>query len=182
MAALAKLRRDTTLAWRFFLTFQYKHIPSPLGRILIAAHEEGLTGLWFDQQKHHPNSAAWQQVKSQIWLDQCEIEMKAYFDGGLREFKTPLSVTWGTEFQQSVWQVIKQIPLGETVSYAAVARRLNKPEAFRAVGAAVGRNPWSIVVPCHRVVGANASLTGYAGGLDRKNSLLLLEQACLCNL
>jgi len=176
MAALAKLRSDTTLAWRFFVTFQYKHIQSPLGRILIAANEEGLTGLWFDQQKHYPNSAAWHQVNSQIWLDQCEIEMKAYFDGGLLEFKTPLSVTWGTEFQKSVWQVLKQIPFGETVSYGAVARQLNKPKAFRAVGAAVGMNPWSIVVPCHRVVGANASLTGYAGGLERKKSLLVLEK------
>ncbi len=102
--------------------------------------------------------------------------MKAYFDGGLLEFKTPLSVTWGTEFQKSVWQVLKQIPFGETVSYGSVARQLNKPKAFRAVGAAVGMNPWSIVVPCHRVVGANASLTGYAGGLERKKSLLVLEK------
>ena len=164
------------------MTFQYKHIQSPLGLILIAAHEEGLTGLWFDQQKHHPNTAAWQKVKSQRWLDECEIEIKAYFDGVLREFTTPLSVTWGTEFQKSVWQFLKQIPLGETLSYGAVAGRLNKPQAVRAVGAAVGKNPWSIVVPCHRVVGANASLTGYAGGLERKKSLLLLEKSYLCNL
>ena len=121
-------------------------------------------------------------MKSQRWLDECEIEIKAYFDGVLREFTTPLSVTWGTEFQKSVWQFLKQIPLGETISYGPVAGRLNKPQAVRAVGAAVGKNPWSIVVPCHRVVGANASLTGYAGGLERKKSLLLLEKSYLCNL
>jgi methylated-DNA-[protein]-cysteine S-methyltransferase len=117
------------------VTFQYKHIQSPLGLILIAANEEGVTGLWFDQHQHHPNISPWQKVKSQIWLDQCEVEIKAYFDANLLEFKTPLSVTWGTEFQQSVWQVLKQIPLGETISYGAVARRLKKPNAFRAVGA-----------------------------------------------
>jgi methylated-DNA-[protein]-cysteine S-methyltransferase len=93
----------------------------------------------------------------------------------LHQFVTPLSAPWGTPFQKSVWDALLTIPYGQTVSYGDLAIKLNKPQAVRAVGAAVGKNPWSIVVPCHRVVGANGSLTGYAGGLDRKKHLLSLE-------
>lgn len=157
------------------MTFQYKHISSPLGQILIAANDEGIKGLWFEDQRHHPDITGWQAVRSQKWLDQCASEIQAYFDGTLRKFKSPLSAPWGTEFQQAVWQELLLIPFGETISYGQLASRLKKPQAVRAVGAAIGKNPWSIVVPCHRIIGANGSLTGYAGGLKRKTSLLTLE-------
>ena len=157
----------------------YKHVQTPLGAMLIAANEAGLVGLWFDQQKHHPSLEAWQPVRSHHWLDQGEAEIKAYFEGTLRAFKTPLSAAWGTDFQQSVWNALKQIPMGQTLSYGELAQRVDKPTAVRAVGAAVGKNPWSIIVPCHRIVGANGSLTGYAGGVDRKRALLGLERVTL---
>ncbi len=157
------------------MTFQYKHISSPLGQILIAANDEGIKGLWFEDQRHHPDITGWQAVRSQKWLDQCASEIQSYFDGTLRKFKSPLSAPWGTEFQQAVWQELLLIPFGETISYGQLASRLKKPQAVRAVGAAIGKNPWSIIVPCHRIIGANGSLTGYAGGLQRKTSLLTLE-------
>jgi methylated-DNA-[protein]-cysteine S-methyltransferase len=116
-------------------------------------------------------------VRSQKWLDQCASEIQSYFEGTLREFKSRLSTPWGTEFQQAVWRELQLIPFGATISYGELATRIKKPQAVRAVGAAIGKNPWSIVVPCHRIIGANGSLTGYAGGLERKTSLLRLENA-----
>jgi methylated-DNA-[protein]-cysteine S-methyltransferase len=154
---------------------QYKHMQSPLGGILIAANDQGLCGLWFDQQRHHPDTKGWQLVASQTWLDLTAEQIQAYFAGTLHEFNIPLSAAWGTGFQQSVWQALQQIPIGSTLSYGELAKIVNKPNAVRAVGAAVGKNPWSIVVPCHRIIGANGSLTGYAGGLDRKKQLLEWE-------
>ncbi|HAL40009.1 MAG TPA: cysteine methyltransferase, partial [Polaromonas sp.] len=100
-----------------------------------------------------------------------------YFAGQRNRFEVPLDLACGTAFQQSVWQALLAIPYGRTASYGEVSRRIGKPTAVRAVGAAVGRNPVSIIVPCHRVMGANGSLTGYAGGLDRKTALLKLEGA-----
>ena len=163
------------------MTFQYKYISSPLGQILIAASDEGIKGLWFENQRHHPDITCWQAVRSQKWLDQCASEIQSYFAGNLREFQFPLSTPWGTEFQQSVWKELQLIPFGETISYGELATRINKPQAVRAVGAAIGKNPWSIVVPCHRIIGANGSLTGYAGGLERKTSLLRLEKESPCS-
>jgi methylated-DNA-[protein]-cysteine S-methyltransferase len=161
------------------MTFQYKHVGSPLGQILIAASDDGIKGLWFENQLHHPDTTGWQAVRSQKWLDQCASEIQSYFEGTLREFKSPLSIPWGTEFQQSVWRELQLIPFGQTTSYGELAMRINNPQAVRAVGAAIGKNPWSIIVPCHRIIGANGSLTGYAGGLERKTSLLRLEKAPL---
>ncbi|KAF0163156.1 MAG: methylated-DNA--protein-cysteine methyltransferase [Rhodocyclaceae bacterium] len=152
-----------------------KTIATPLGPMLLAAGDAGLAGVWFAGQHHHPDASAWQAVKSQRWLDQAAEELQAYFRGQCRQFKTPRAAAWGTTFQRSVWEALVAIPWGATTSYGALAAQLHKPLAARAVGAAVGRNPWSIVVPCHRVLGANGSLTGYAGGLARKQNLLTRE-------
>ncbi len=156
-----------------------KTMTTPLGQMLLAADEAGLVGLWFEGQRHHPDVATWRRVNSDPWLDQCAEEVNAYFHGQGRDFKTPRSTLWGTPFQRSVWQALAAIPWGATLSYGALAERLQQPRALRAVGAAVGRNPWSIVVPCHRVLGVNGALTGYAGGLARKRELLGLEGVLL---
>lgn len=152
-----------------------KTIATPLGSILLAASDDGLAGLWFKGQRHLPDTSQWQVVATQRWLDQAAEEVQAYFRGQRRDFKTPRSAAWGTPFQRSVWDALARIPWGTTTTYGVLATQLRKPQAARAVGAAVGRNPWSIMVPCHRVLGADGSLTGYAGGLDRKQELLRRE-------
>ncbi len=156
-----------------------KTISTPLGPMLLAASEAGLAGAWFEGQSHHPDASAWPVVRQQRWLDSAEVEIRAYFQQGQPAFKTPRLSAWGTPFQQSVWQALSGIPCGSTVSYGQLAAQLNKPQAVRAVGAAVGRNPWSVIVPCHRVLGAQGQLTGYAGGLDRKRALLAHEGVAL---
>lgn len=150
-------------------------ITTPMGTMLLAAGDAGLAGAWFAGQRHHPDASAWQTVTSQRWLDQSAEELDVYFRGQCREFKTPRTAAWGTPFQRSVWEAVATIPWGAVTSYGALAAQLRRPLAARAVGAAVGRNPWSIVVPCHRVLGADGSLTGYAGGLARKQELLARE-------
>ena len=152
-----------------------KTITTPLGPMLLAASDAGLAGLWFEDQRHLPDTSEWQAVNSQRWLDQSAEEVQAYFRGQRQRFETPRTAAWGTPFQRSVWEALVAIPWGATTSYGALAAQLHKPLAVRAVGAAVGRNPWSIVVPCHRVLGADGSLTGYAGGLERKQDLLTRE-------
>lgn len=147
--------------------------------MLLAASDVGLIGLWFEGQRYHPDVSTWHPVKSHPWLDQCADEVQSYFRGQCHEFKTPRSAAWGTPFQRIVWEALVAIPCGSTTTYGALAAQLQKPLAVRAVGAAVGRNPWSIVVPCHRVLGANGGLTGYAGGLSRKHSLLSREGALI---
>jgi len=152
-----------------------KTIATPLGPMLLAASDAGLAGLWFADQRHHPDASDWEAVNSQRWLDQSAREVQAYFRGQCRNFKTPRVAAWGTPFQRSVWEALVAIPWGATTSYGALAAQLQRPLAVRAVGAAVGRNPWTVVVPCHRVLGADGSLTGYAGGLARKQDLLARE-------
>jgi methylated-DNA-[protein]-cysteine S-methyltransferase len=110
-------------------------------------------------------------------LREAAAQLLAYFAGQRERFDLPLDLSHGTAFQQSVWQALLAIPAGTTVSYGALSMDLGNPAAVRAVGAAVGRNPISVIVPCHRVLGSNGSLTGYAGGLDRKTALLELEGA-----
>lgn len=153
-------------------------ITSPLGNILIAASAHGLVGLWFHDQKHLPleiERARWAvQPEHPVLLTAAE-QLDAYFRGERSVFDLPLDLQRGTPFQQSVWQALRTIEPGHTNSYGELARRIGKPQAVRAVGAAVGRNPISVVVPCHRVVGAQGALTGYAGGLARKQALLQLE-------
>ena len=151
---------------------------SPLGPLLLAATPRGLCGVWFVAQKHMPSAArqaSWQPNPDNPLLRDTVNQLTAYFSARLRQFDLPLDLSTGTAFQQAVWQALSKIPLGQTQSYGAMARQLNKPTASRAVGAAVGRNPISIVVPCHRVLGAAGHMTGYAGGLWRKEALLALE-------
>jgi methylated-DNA-[protein]-cysteine S-methyltransferase len=149
---------------------------SPLGPMTLAATELGLAGAWFDGQKHMPEMAHWPLRQNHPVLLRAQQELGQYFAGTRQTFGLPLDIQGGTEFQQQIWQGLLHIASGTTTSYGALAQRIGRPAAVRAVGAAVGRNPISIIVPCHRVVGADGSLTGYAGGLERKIALLQLEQ------
>jgi len=152
---------------------------SPLGKMIIAVTDKGLAGLWFEGQRHLPPELVappvWPSDPAHPVLQQVMTQLTEYFTGQRTQFDVPLDLAYGTAFQQSVWQALLKIPQGGTASYGEVGRRIGKPAAVRAVGAAVGRNPVSIIVPCHRVMGANGALTGYAGGLDRKTALLKLE-------
>ncbi|HXD42010.1 MAG TPA: methylated-DNA--[protein]-cysteine S-methyltransferase [Ramlibacter sp.] len=150
---------------------------SPLGPMIVAATDRGLAGLWFEGQRHLPDSSAWPEQPGHPVLRQAIAQLQEYFAGGRTGFDLPLDLQGGTAFQQSVWQALLAIPRGDTTSYGALSQRIGQPAAVRAVGAAVGRNPLSIIVPCHRVLGADGSLTGYAGGLERKSALLQLERA-----
>jgi len=150
---------------------------SPLGPMILAASERGLAGVWFDGQRHLPDCGGWAPAPQHPVLLAALSALERYFDGAPAGFDLPLDVAGGTPFQQSVWRALLSIPRGGTISYGRLAERAGCPAAVRAVGAAVGRNPLSIVVPCHRVVGSNGSLTGYAGGLERKRALLRLEGA-----
>lgn len=149
---------------------------SPLGTILLAASAQGLAGLWFEGQRHGPvGYAQWPAQPAHPVLSQARRQLDAYFAGKHEGFDLPLDITGGTDFQGRVWAALRAIPAGVTQSYAMLAARIGAPRAVRAVGAAVGRNPVSIIVPCHRVLGAAGALTGYAGGLERKTALLRLE-------
>ena len=150
---------------------------SPLGPMIVAATSQGLAGLWFEGQRHLPDSSGWPHSSTHPVLAQAVAQLDDYFAGRRTHFDLPLDLQGGTPFQQSVWQALLAIPAGGTTSYGELSLRVGKPSAVRAVGAAVGRNPVSIVVPCHRVLGRDGSLTGYAGGLARKTALLQLEQA-----
>lgn len=152
---------------------------SPLGTMVLAATDDGLAGLWFDGQKHQPDMSGWRENPRHPVLRQAIAQLGEYFEGRRTRFELPLDLRLGTPFQRSVWQALLAIPCGGTSSYTAIGTRIGKPTASRAVGAAVGRNPLSIVVPCHRVLGAAGQLTGYAGGLDRKSALLRLEGALM---
>ena len=148
---------------------------SPLGDITLAATDQGLAGVWFDGQQHRPDCAQWPVDARHPVLLEAAQQVRQYLAGARDHFTLPLDLRGGTAFQQSVWRSLLQIPFGATATYGAVSQRVGRPKAVRAVGAAVGRNPLSMVVPCHRVMGADASLTGYAGGLARKAALLELE-------
>ena len=143
-----------------------------------AASAQGLSGVWFEGQRHGPSDErlqSWTPDASNGLLQNAAKQLLAYLEGQAHDFDLPLDLSAGTAFQQSVWQALLCIPSGHTQSYGDLARRLNKPKAVRAVGAAVGRNPVSIIVPCHRILGAGGQLTGYAGGLWRKQALLKRE-------
>jgi len=149
-------------------------IDTPLGPLTLAATARGLAGAWFDGQKHHPGPIAAPENPKHPHLAQAARELSAYWRGEPARFTVPIDAE-GTAFQQSVWKALRQIAPGRRQTYGEIAGRIGRPEAARAVGAAVGRNPVSVVVPCHRVVGSDGSLTGYAGGLERKRALLALE-------
>jgi methylated-DNA-[protein]-cysteine S-methyltransferase len=153
------------------------HFESPLGSMLLAATDRGLAGVWFVGQRHGPDASGWPEEPQHPVLQQAMAQLRAYFAGERTSFDLPLDLQAGTPFQQDVWAALLAIPRGGTTSYAELARRLGRPQAARAIGAAVGRNPVSVVVPCHRVLGTGGGLTGYAGGLERKTALLELEGA-----
>jgi len=148
---------------------------SPLGRIILAATGEQLVGVWFDGQRHQPDTSTWPVATDHPVLQLAKTQLSEYFAGHRTTFELPLALDRGTDFQQAVWRALLSVPSGTTVTYGELSQRVGKPAAVRAVGGAVGRNPLSIVVPCHRVLGANGALTGYAGGLERKTALLHLE-------
>lgn len=160
------------------------HVDSPLGGILLAADEIGLTGLWFDGQKYFARSLPEQAqacespilLEAKRWLD-------VYFTGKEPGFTPPLHPA-GSEFRKEVWELLLQIPYGQTTTYGALAKRMAEKHGLsgmsaQAIGGAVGHNEISVIIPCHRVVGTNGSLTGYAGGIDKKVKLLTLERVCM---
>ena len=151
-------------------------VATPLGALLLARTAHGLAGAWFEGQKHHPGPFAAPQRPDDALLRRAAVRLQAYFAGAEPRFDDlPLDLH-GTAFQRAVWHALLAIAPGRTRSYADIARALNAPAALRAVGAAVGRNPLSVIVPCHRVLGSDGSLTGYAGGVERKRALLALER------
>lgn len=148
---------------------------SPLGPVILAATDRGLAGVWFEGQRHLPDRTGWRVDDRHPVLVRAVQQLTEYFAGARTVFDLPLDLHGGTAFQQSVWQALLRIPRGTTTSYGALGLGLGKPAAVRAVGAAVGRNPISVIVPCHRVIGSDGSLTGYGGGLPRKKWLLAHE-------
>jgi methylated-DNA-[protein]-cysteine S-methyltransferase len=147
---------------------------SPIGDLLLVSNGEALTSVYMEGHSAPEGEAGWR--RDDALLEPAREQLRAYFAGRLFEFDLPL-VPQGTVFQRRVWSELRGIPFGSTVSYAEIARRLGQPTAVRAVGAANGRNPIAIIVPCHRVIGANGTLVGYGGGLDRKQWLLRHEAA-----
>ncbi len=163
------------------------HYTSPLGIILLAADETGLTGLWFEGQKYYALSLdkAHEEKETPILAD-AKRWLDIYFSAREPDFTPPLHVT-GTAFQNAVWEILSAIPYGKTMTYAQIAAQVAAQRGLdhmsaQAVGSAVGHNPISILIPCHRVLGSNGSLTGYAGGIDKKIALLQLEQTDLSGL
>ena len=155
----------------------YDTYDSPHGRMLLVATGEGLSGVYFNRQKYFPaKDRQWQRAPNHAPLKQAKRELAEYFAGKRTRFEVALDPQ-GTPFQRSVWKAISRVRFGKTITYGTLAAKAGRPGSARAAGAATGRNPISIVVPCHRIVGANGSLTGYAGGLDRKRALLALEGA-----
>jgi methylated-DNA-[protein]-cysteine S-methyltransferase len=153
-----------------------RRIATPLGPLTAARSAAGLSGLWFDGQKHHPGPLGVPDDDGRdAVLSATAAALTAYFSG--KPFKLPPLDPAGTAFQREVWQALLQIEPGASDTYGHLAERLGRAQAARALGAAVGRNPISVLIPCHRVVGADGSLTGYAGGLERKKALLSLEGA-----
>ncbi len=148
---------------------------SALGPILLAASKKQLVGIWFAGQRHQPDTSNWASDEHHPLLRRVKTELDEYFAGQRHSFDLPLDMECGTAFQQTVWRALLAIPYGSSTSYGALSTVIGRPSAVRALGGAVGRNPFSIVVPCHRVIGAKGSLTGYAGGLERKSALLQLE-------
>lgn len=152
-------------------------VDSPVGPLTLVAEGDSLTGLYMTDQRHRPAEETFggPADPEDPPFAAAIGQLKAYFAGERTDFDLPLRLS-GTPFQRRVWQELRQIPYGETISYGELAERVGNPAASRAVGMANGRNPVGIIVPCHRVVGANGSLTGYGGGLGRKEQLLALER------
>lgn len=154
----------------------YRYLPSPLGPLLLAGDEQGLHLLHMDAAQPWALADAWQPAGNR--LDEVVRQLEEYFAGKREQFQVQLAAR-GTPFQQEVWQALQRIPYGTTCSYGDLAHEIGRPRAVRAVGTANGANPIAIIVPCHRVIGSNGTLTGYAGGVERKQLLLELEGSWL---
>lgn len=155
----------------------YAHLESPLGLLLLTSREDKLTGLYFADQAHAPRIARdWIEREDADIFIQTRRQIEEYALGERKSFDLPMGLS-GTAFQMRVWREIAAIPFGHTLTYSELAQRVGSPQAVRAVGTATGANPVSWIIPCHRVVGKNGALTGYAGGLSRKKALLEFEAA-----
>ena len=155
----------------------YDTYESPQGRMLLVATEKGVAGIYFNRQKYFPEATKdWKRDGRHAVLTQAKRELQEYFAGKRKRFNVALAPD-GTPFQRAVWKTIARVGFGETITYGELAQRAGHPGSARAAGAATGRNPIGIIVPCHRIMGANGSLTGYAGGLKKKRALLTLESA-----
>ena len=155
-------------------TVRHAEMDSPVGPLTLVERDGGLGGLYMAEQRHLPDPASFGPRDDGV-LPELREQLTAYFAGELRDFDVPLALV-GTPFQREVWDALRRVPYGSTRTYGELAADIGRPTAVRAVGAANGRNPACIVVPCHRVVGSTGQLTGYAGGVDKKARLLALEQ------
>ncbi|EDK30461.1 methylated-DNA--[protein]-cysteine S-methyltransferase [Vibrio chagasii] len=152
---------------------RFTYYDSPLGTVTLQANEQGLLGVWFETHTTKPEDLGTQEDSFPIFQS-VKDQLDRYFAGEAVQFDVPIAAK-GTPFQQSVWHALTTIPYGETWSYAQLADAIGNPKAVRAVGLANGKNPVSVIVPCHRVIGKNGKLTGYAGGVERKQRLLAIE-------
>ena len=158
-------------------TTYFTTIPTPVGELLLTSNGDALAAVYFEDPRYGPSSTdGW--IRDDAVLADARRQLGEYFRGERTTFDLALAPS-GTEFQRTVWRALEDIPYAATTSYGAIANRIGRPSASRAVGAANGRNPISIIVPCHRVVGSGGDLTGYGGGLDRKRWLLNHETAVL---
>ena len=157
------------------MTYEYKLMPSPVGELTLVARNGKLSAiLWEVERANRVRLGELVEASNNPVLLETERQLTEYFAGSRKQFELELDFT-GTHFQKQVWQALLTIPFGETRSYSQIAQQIGNPKAVRAVGAANGRNPISIIAPCHRVVGASGGLTGFAGGLEAKQYLLTLE-------
>ena len=160
-------------------SYSYCIWPSPVGRLLLVGDHDGLRGLHFQDGKHPMKiDKTWKENRSPF--KDVIKQLEQYFSGRLKKFSVPLALE-GSKFQRSVWRALTTIPYGATVSYGAIAKKIGNSHASRAVGAANGQNPVSIIVPCHRVIGSNGQLVGYGGGLSIKETLIDLETSFVEN-
>ena len=153
----------------------WTEVPSPIGPIRLIAGLDALTGVFMMKHKYGPEGFPPEERGESAVLKETARQLSAYFEGSLRDFDLPLAPE-GSDFQRQVWDELVKIPYGETISYLDLANRIKNPKAVRAVGMANGANPIAIIVPCHRVIGSNGSLTGFGGGLPNKRALLELEK------
>ena len=155
--------------------YYYDYYQSPRGRMLLVADDKALTGVYFTGQKYQLHiEEGWRRDAQHVPLRRAKCELEEYFNGTRTRFTVKIAPR-GTPFQRAVWKAIAGVGFGQTIVYAELARRAGRPGSARAAGAATGRNPISIIVPCHRIVGSNGALTGYAGGLAKKRALLAME-------
>jgi methylated-DNA-[protein]-cysteine S-methyltransferase len=159
---------------KYYTTFE-----SPIKPLLLVSNGQVLTGLYFQTRRYGEEiQPDWEQVDSAAPFPEVKAQLAGYFSGELKTFDVPLELS-GTAFQRLVWGKLLDVPYGKTISYSELARQINRPASVRAVGGANARNPISIIIPCHRVIGANGDLTGYGGGLDAKAALLAFEASVL---